>query len=170
MIIRSLTVSLILIVACMFMVVPHSLAETMPTQELYILPFNQGSTPADVTNALFDALVENLYVLGEQRGIQVTIVKQELTDADVDLFAGKQYLIGEVTAYSEEKGCCYTELKLTGQVQLHRPEEQKLPVLELSDETFFNHDITLLPVALAELTGRLGKEIAEQLLMQIPAN
>lgn len=164
---RFLIAGLVSIVVCMFCVVPVFSAESEPAQTLYILPFNQSEAPAVVTTALFDALVERLYEIGEQKGVQVTIVKQELTNDDADWFAGKHYLIGEVTGYDEDKGCCYTDLKLTSQIQLHSPDVEKRPILELSDESFFNHDITQLPAAQADLSGRLGKEMADQLIMLI---
>lgn len=167
---RFLIAGLIPIVACMFLMAPYAQAETTPVQSLYVLPFNQGGAPEIVTTGLFDALVERLYELGEQKGFQVTIIKQELTDADADWFAGKHYLIGEVTDYNEEKGCCYTELKIISQVQLHLSKKELQPILELSDESFFNHDITQLPKAQTELSDRLGKEMAEQLMLQIGLN
>lgn len=165
---RFLSAGLVAVVAGMFCLVPVCLAGS--AQTLYILPFNQGEAPAVVTTALFDALVERLYELGEQNGVQVTIVKQELTNDDADWFAGKHYLIGEVTSYNEDKGCCYTDLKLTGKIQLHSPEESKQPILELSDESFFNHDIMQLLAAQTDLSGRLGKEMADQLMLQIDIN
>ena len=167
---RFLSASLAPVLALMFLQVPACLAETGSPQTLYILPFNQGAAPETATTALFDAMVERLFELGEERGVQVTIVKQELTDADVDWFAGKLYLIGEVTGYSEDKGCCYTELKLTGQVQLHLPGGEKQPILQQSDELFFNHDIAPLQESQAELSGRVGKQLAEQLFTQIGTN
>jgi hypothetical protein len=134
---RFLVAGLIPVVFCLFLLVPNCQAETVAVKTLYILPFNQGSAPEVVTCAVFDSLVEHLYAVGEQRGVQVTIVKQELTNEDADWFAGKNYLIGEVTRYEEDKGCCYTELKLTGQIQLHSPEEKKLPIVEVSKESCF---------------------------------
>jgi hypothetical protein len=165
-----LFVGLIPIVAFMFFVTPVCLAETAAIETLYILPFNQGQAPEVVTSALFDALVEHLYEQGEKTGMQVTIVKQELTDADASWFDGKQYLIGEVVRYEEEKGCCYTEINLTGQTQLHLPAGKKQPILEMSDETFFNHDMTSPEAARVKVADRLGKKMAEQLMMQIAAD
>lgn len=167
---RFLIAGLVPVVALTLLLAPACLAETGSPQTLYVLPFNQSAAPETVRIALFDALVERLFELGEERGIQVTIVKQELTDADVDWFTGKLYLIGEVAGYNEDKGCCYTELKLTGQVQLHQPGGEKQPILEVSDELFFNHDIAPLQQSQAELCGRLGKQMAEQLVIQIGLN
>lgn len=167
---RFLLAGLASVVVVMFLMAPFSAAETASVQTLYIIPFNQGVAPEAATTALFDGLVERLFVLGEQRGIQVTIVKQELTDADVDWFAGKLYLIGEITAYNEDKGCCYTELKLTAQTQLHRPGGEKLPIQELSDELFFNHDLSPLQQSQVELADRVGRQMADQLLTQIDPN
>lgn len=164
---RFLIAGLVAVVAGVFFLAPYSLADKASVQTLYVLPFNQGSAPTVVTMATFDALVDRLYELGEQKGFQVTIVKQELTDAGAEWFAGKHYLIGEVTEYNEDKGCCYTELKLNSQVQLHLSEKQMQPIIELSDESFFNHDITQLSVAQTELSDRLGKKMAEQLMLQI---
>ncbi len=167
---RLFIVGLIPTVALLFFLSSSSLAQTEPAETLYILPFNQGEAPETATTALFDVLVERLYTLGEQRGIQVTIVKQELTDEDAAWFAGKLYLIGEIARYNEEKGCCYTEIKLTGQAQLHLPAGVKLPIVELSDESFFNHDITSPQDALAKICSRLGEKMAEQIMAQIEAN
>ena len=161
-----------LVLATVFMLLLVSPGQALAAsfETLYIIPFNKGVAPEVATTALFDAMVERLFELGEQRGIQVTIVKQELTDADADWFAGEHYLIGEVTGYKEDKGCCYTELELTGQAQLHLPGGEKKPIVELSDESFFNHDISPLLEAQTELSDRLGKKMAEQLLLQIDTN
>ena len=164
---RFLISGLVSVVAGVFLLAPYCLAEKASVQTLYVLPFNQGSAPVEVTMATFDALVEHLYERGEQEGFQVTIVKQELTDAGAEWFSGKHYLIGEVTEYTEDKGCCYTELKMSSQIQLHLSEKQMQPIIELSDESFFNHDITQLSVAQTEIAGRLGKKMAEQLMLQI---
>ena len=131
---RFFFTGLILIVALLFFIVPTSWSETESAEIIYVLPFNQGQAPSEVTTGLFDALVDHLYELGEQRGIQVTIVKRELTDEDASWFEGKQYLVGEISSYQEEKGCCYTEVKITGQVQLHLKVGVKLPILEISEE------------------------------------
>jgi hypothetical protein len=167
---RFLVAGLVPAIVFLFFLVPHSLAQTEPTEILYLLPFNPGQAPDTVTAALFDALVEHLYTLGEERNLQVTIVKEELTDEDVAWFAQRQYLIGEISHYSEEKGCCYTEIKLTGQVQLQLPGGVKQPIIELSDELFFNHDMTSAQKGLVEICNRLGKKMAEQILVQIDAN
>lgn len=137
---------------------------------LYVLPFEQGAAPEGTATALFDGLVDRLFELGEENGVAVTIVKQELTDADAEWFTGKHYLIGEMASYSEDKGCCYTEIKMTGRIQLHRPGNVKQPILELADESFFNHDITALPAAQTELSDRMGREMAVRLIRQIKAD
>jgi hypothetical protein len=59
---------------------------------------------------------------------------------------------------------------LTGQTQLHLPAGKKQPILEMSDETFFNHDMTSTEAARAKVAASLGKKMAEQLLLQIAAD
>ena len=167
---RILVAGLISTVMLLFILVPFSLAETEPVEVLYVFPFDKGEAPEVVTSNLFDALIEHLYLYGEKRGMQVTIVKQELTDTDADWFAGKHYLVGDMAAYSVDKGCCYTEIKLTGRSQMHLPGGTRKPILELSDESFFNHDVTAPQQAQIELSSRLGKKMAEQLLNQIAAD
>jgi hypothetical protein len=157
-------------VVALLLLVPNCLAETEAVEPLYVLPFNQGEAPDVVTSALFDVLVEHLYEYGEQSGMQVTIVKQELTDEDASWFEGKQYLIGEISSYQEDKGCCYTEIKLTGQAQIHLATGEKLPILALSDESFFNHDIKSPEAERVKIADSLGKKMAEQLLIQIAAD
>jgi len=167
---RFFIVGLVQTVALLFFFSPLCMAQTEPTEILYLLPFNPGQAPEPVTAALFDALVEHLYALGEKRNLQVTIVKEELTDEDAAWFAQREYLIGEVSRYSEEKGCCYTEIKLTGQVQLQLSGGAKQPIIEMSDGHFFNHDMTPAQKALVEICDRLGRRMAEQILVQIDVN
>jgi hypothetical protein len=166
---RFFVARLILSAVFLLVFIPASWSASNSEEILYVLPFNQGEAPEAVTTALFDAMVNHLYALGEQRGIQLTIVKRELTDEDIVWFEGKQYLVGEISSYQEDKGCCYTEIMLTGQIQLHLSVGETLPILEVSDDSFFNHDITTAEPALAEITESLGRKLAERLLLQIDA-
>ena len=73
---RFFIIGLVSVVVFMFCAVPVCLAESEPVQTLYVIPFNKGVAPEYATTAIFDAMVDHLYGLGEQRDIRVTIVNR----------------------------------------------------------------------------------------------
>jgi hypothetical protein len=138
-----------------------------PERELvYVIPFVGTLAPEPFTRKVFDKLVDALNARHSAAGVQwFFILKQELKDVDPTWLNRQVYITGEVWSYTENSGCCQTELRVKGRAAIYEAAHpQPSAEIVVPAESFFDHDYTTLDVEQDRLAQRLASEMAAQII------
>lgn len=132
-------------------------------QAVHVAPFAAGKGSPALTEALFDGFVDQLDLVGPERGVEVKIIKVPLAEVNPAWLAQHSWITGTVTGYAEDAGCCFTQFAVRARIEVHRPGGEPL-LLELDDEGFFNHDLSTLAKEQQVVGDRLGRTLADRWL------
>jgi hypothetical protein len=138
-----------------------------PERELvYLVPFVSTLAPEPFTRKVFDKLVDALNARHSAAGVQwFFILKQELKDVEPSWLGRQVYITGEVWSYTENSGCCQTELRVKGRAAIFETgHPQPSAEIVVPVESFFDHDYTTLDVEQDRLAQRLASEMAAQII------
>ncbi len=138
-----------------------------PERELvYVVPFVSTLSPEPFTRKVFDKLVDDLNARHSAVGVQwFFILKQDLKDVDPAWLGRQVYITGEVWSYTENSGCCQTELRVKGRAAIFEAgHPQPSAEIAVPAESFFDHDYTSLDVEQDRLAQRLASEMAAQII------
>lgn len=135
-----------------------------PPQTLYVLPFLNVMTPAEVSAQLFDAFIDQMLVFGDQRSVQVRILKKDIDSIDRDWLAKQFFVTGELFGYIEDSGCCSTEIEARVRIYRYQPGSIE-PAAEIvvPGDIFFEHDISTLEKERLRLANKMAIELSQRL-------
>lgn len=134
------------------------------TEFAYVVPFVTTLVPESFGEPAFNEFVDTLNANRGKTPVKTfLILKEELKEVDPAWLEKQLYITGEVWSYIENSGCCSTELRVKGRVQIFEP-GRKSPAAEIFVplDSFFEHDASKLSVERDKLSKRLARELADQ--------
>lgn len=131
---------------------------------IYVVPFIFTMVPAEVQDQIFDQIVDTLNERNAQSKLKFVIFKAKLDNDSRKWLAAHKHINGEVYGYSEEAGCCSTEVRTRVRLNYYRA-HQKDSMLEYegSFRIFFDHDDSTL----AEERQKLSDQIVNALVSEL---
>lgn len=140
----------------------------LQSEQLYVVPFETIMVPEEVSAGLFDHFIDRLNRMGEQKGIEFTILKQGLEQVDPDWLTKREYLRGEIFAYIEEVGSTMTDIKARSRIRLYQPGRLE-PTLELTfpTESFYQNDYSSLSAERRKLAKKIASTLADRFLAMV---
>jgi len=132
---------------------------------ILVLPVESIMCPADVSEAFFDRLVDELNRLGSAHGYSFAILKQDPASLPSRALDRKVYLSGEIYGCLEDFGCCSGEVTMTVRLELFQPGvdtptlSQRYPV-----ERFFDLEQTTPDAARTLLARQTADQAASDLI------
>jgi hypothetical protein len=135
---------------------------------LYFVPLQPVLAPLELSSDLFNQIVDGFDGAAAGSGLSALILKRDLASID-SVWLGQQYYVtGSVFAYSEDSGCCSTEIKLNTRLQLYQP-GTPTPVLriDLPYRILFDHDRSNLEIEQERMTTSLAEQLRSALLAEI---
>lgn len=135
---------------------------------LYFVPFQAVLAPEDVTSDLFNRIVDDFDGAAAGSELSALILKRQLASVDKKWLAQQYYVTGDVFAYSQDRGCCSTEIKLSTRLQLYQP-GTPYPVvrIDLPYRFLFDHDRSNLELERERMTSTLAEQLRNALLAEI---
>lgn len=135
---------------------------------LYFVPFQPVLAPEEATSDIFNRIVDTFDGAAAGSGLTAQILKTELTSVDKAWLAQQYYVTGEVFAYSQNSGCCSTEIKLRTRLQLYQP-GSPAPVVRIAlpYQILFDHDRSNLALETERMTTSLADQLRTILLNEI---
>lgn len=135
---------------------------------LYFVPFQPVLAPVELTDNLFNQIVDGFDGAAAGSGLSALILKREMTSVDPAWLGQQYYVTGNVFAYREDSGCCSTEIKLSTRLQLYQP-GTPTPVLRIAlpYRILFDHDRSNLEIEQERMTTSLAEELRSALLTEI---
>lgn len=156
------------------MLAPHaafSAGETHPAgwpETLYVVPFLSVMTPADLGADLFDSFIDEVSSAADRHGIRVRILKQDIDTVDRGWLARQHFVTGEIFDYTEERGCCSTEMEVKARIYRYRPGAvEPADEIVVPGEAFFDHDISTPEKERLALANRIARDLARQLMADL---
>ena len=139
-----------------------------PPQTLYVLPFLNVMTPAEVSSQLFDAFIDQMLLVGEQSGLQIRILKKDIDSIDKEWLARQNFVTGELFGYIEDSGCCSTEIAAKVRVYRYRPGSIE-PAAEIvvPGDIFFEHDVSTLEKERLLLANQMALELSQRMVADL---
>lgn len=144
--------------------VVSTLTPPAETEFAYVVPFVTTLVPDSFGEAAFNEFVDTLNASRGTTPVNTfLILKEELKEVDPAWLEKQHYITGEIWSYIENSGCCSTELRVKGRVQIFEP-GRKSPAVEIFVplDAFFEHDSSKLSVERDKLSRRLARELANQ--------
>ncbi len=139
----------------------------LPEKEIiYILPFSTTLVPHDISETVFNDLVDNLNDNNKQTDIRwFSIIKEDPTQIPSEWLAKQVYLSGEIWSYIENSGCCATEMRIKAKLLLHEPGKSKATLeVIIPLETFFEHDNNTVDNERLKFAKKLAEELSNEVL------
>jgi len=139
-----------------------------PPHTLYIFPFLNVMTPAEVSSQLFDAFVDQMLTIGEQTGMQIRILKKDIDSIDKEWLAQQNFVTGELFGYIEDSGCCSTEIEAKVRAYRYQPGSID-PAAEfvVPGDIFFEHDVSTLKKERSLLANQMALELSRRLVADL---
>lgn len=135
---------------------------------LYFVPFQPVLAPIELTNDLFNQIVDGFDGAAAGSGLSALILKRDMTSIDSTWLVQQYYVTGSIFAYGQDSGCCSTEIKLNTRMQLYQPGTPH-PVLriDLPYRILFDHDRSNLEIEWERMTTSLANQLRSALLAEI---
>ncbi|MBI1919889.1 MAG: hypothetical protein HYS23_02295 [Geobacter sp.] len=144
--------------------VTSALTPPAETEFAYVVPFVTTLVPESFGEPAFNGFVDTLNASRGKTPVNTfLILKEELKEVDPAWLEKQLYITGEIWSYIENSGCCSTELRVKGRVQIFEP-GRRSPAVEIFVplDSFFDHDASKLSVERDKLSKRLARELADQ--------
>lgn len=131
-----------------------------PSDEpIYVVPFLSVMVPAEISEGVFDRLVDAL-IDGADAHDYIIVKRGREADGKLWL-ADKYYLTGELFGFVQQSGCCSTELRLQSRLYYHQPgTADPFLVTTLPREIFFDHDRSTLAAEKVRLMTETAQSLA----------
>ena len=135
---------------------------------LYIVPFLNVMIPDTLSTQLFDSFIDQMLTAGNERGISIRILKQDIDSVDKNWLAKQSFITGELFGYAEESGCCSTAIEVKVRLFRYQPGATE-PVSEIvvPGDAFFDHDLSTLEAERIVLARRMAQKLSQRLLAEL---
>ena len=145
------------------------LSPNFSADNIYVVPFTSTLVPEFFSEAAFNSFVDHLG--RERRQVNVKgfpILRDETVENDPAWLLRQARIKGEFWSYTENSGCCSTEIRVKGRASLFEPGKTE-PSAEvfLPQEVFFEHDRSTIAREREKLSATLGRNLAVLLLQSL---
>ena len=151
---------LLLLSGCAASKVQTSQAFTIAQNQLMvpIVPFSNTLVPETFSEAVFNDFVDGMNENLQKTGFSwFGIVKDDIKELEKIVSPAHIYITGEIWSYIENSGCCSTELSVKSRLRIRRVVSRELLwEAEIPLDSFFEHDVSTLPVEQEKIARRLS--------------